>query len=349
MGKLTSAASWTCSLATSRDTTNATFLLGAAGGPTPSASQDGRTTALVGLGQPPASPSQMRERAGEPRTSGTCGQRSSTLSASATLTLCLANKLKRQLGTDGSTLYSQTWKARTTPAGRLFWAHTASVPRTSGSGSTGWPTPTAYNTSRPPEEHEAKSRELVESGTSPLGMPLPVAAQLAGWGTVTAADNYKVKSGTSRCEGQENWRLGNQARLAGWGTPNAMDSLPSCNLEERMRKGGCSNVKDQVTLLDPAGWGTPTTFDQGKEDGTPYCGTFTRGKLGNQARLGMPASGSPALTGRFGQLNPDFCRWLMGYPKEHLSSAPTETPSSRKRRQRSSGRSRRRRGDGRKK
>lgn len=51
-----------------------------------------------------------------------------------------------------------------------------------------WPTPTVYNTDRTPEEHEAKSRELVVSGTRALGMPLPVAAKLTSWPTPVARD-----------------------------------------------------------------------------------------------------------------------------------------------------------------
>jgi hypothetical protein len=58
-----------------------------------------------------------------------------------------------------------------------------------------------------------------------------------------------------------------------------MDHLPGgANIEERWKNGGCSNLKDQV--------------------------------------LGTMSNGSPAVTGNTVLLNPDLCRWLMGYPKE---------------------------------
>jgi len=63
------------------------------------------------------------------------------------------------------------------------------------------------------------------------------------------------------------------------GNPNTMDHLPGgANLEERRKRGGCSNVKDQV--------------------------------------FGAMSNGSPAVTGNAAPLNLGLCLWLMGYPKE---------------------------------
>jgi len=71
--------------------------------------------------------------------SGTYGPRSSTLFEPSVLNRSLASKL--QTACLGSILFKQTWKLKTTPAGRLLWAHTASGHRTSVSDSTGWATP----------------------------------------------------------------------------------------------------------------------------------------------------------------------------------------------------------------
>jgi hypothetical protein len=261
-------------------------------------------------------------------TNDTCSPHGCGSSESADLSESLANKLKRRLERVGSILYSSHWKKKATPAGRQYWAHIASAAPIDAKGSTGSPT---------------------------------------GWGTVTTFDNYKSKVGTSRSEGQENWRLGNQARLAGWGTPvtsdkgsgdgtdtkgrlgnqarmagwgtpNTMDHLPSSNLEERQKKGGCSNLKDQVTLIGT--WATPTTRDwkdtgdlslsQVRKDGRQRDDTLAR--QASTLDSGTVASGSPAKTAKPAQLNPAHSRWLMGFPSEWDACVPSEMPLCRKRR-----------------
>ena len=93
------------------------------------------------------------------------------------------------------------------------------------------------------------------------------------------AASWQMPVAIDRGSGRAMRMLSDEARLAAWGTPSTMDSLPGgANLEERRKRGGCSNVKDQV--------------------------------------FGTMSNGSPAVTGNGARLNPDLCRWLMGYPKE---------------------------------
>ena len=87
--------------------------------------------------------------------------------SSAALTQFLVNKLKAQLSTGGSMIYKQSWKEKATPSGIVYWAHTASTPRTKGKGYSGWPTPLASD----------------KRGSAGKGKKeLPNIAKLAGWG-----------------------------------------------------------------------------------------------------------------------------------------------------------------------
>jgi hypothetical protein len=115
--------------------------------------------------------------------------------------------------------------------GRTVWRPVISVRRTSGSAFSSWPTPTVYNASRTPEQHEAKSKELVESGTRALGLPLSVAAQLAPWPTPGANEkgmspeewerpNAKQKAANPKL-GTKHKMLSTVAPLAAWPTPIA--------------------------------------------------------------------------------------------------------------------------------
>lgn len=81
-------------------------------------------------------------------------------------------------------------------------------------------------------------------------------------------------------------------------------------------------------------WGTPTRHNA-KENA--YPAEFTRKTISLNAEAavatGTPTSGPSDPTAKPGALNPQFVCWLMGFPPEWESCAPTAMPSSRKSRQ----------------
>lgn len=157
----------------------------------------------------------------------------------------------------GSPLYVLKWKHWDMESGEPICALRASVRRISGNGYGGWGSPTANQPGGTAEQALERKRKAVSEGKQ-LGV------------SVT--------------------HLAHQAEIAGWGTPNTLDHMKSSNLEERRKRGGCSNLKDQVA--------------------------------------GLPANGSHAQTEKPGQLNPAHSRWLMGYPPEWDDCAGTGMPSS---------------------
>jgi hypothetical protein len=83
-----------------------------------------------------------------------------------------------------------------------------------------------------------------------------------------------------------------------------------------------------------AGWLTPSA----NEDAAGLPGSNMQPMLGSQCKLadlsgrdsGVTPSSSHAGTESPAALNPQFTRWLMGFPPEWLSSGVLETLSSRK-------------------
>lgn len=149
-------------------------------GPTPSAAPDGLTIDLFGPALAPVSRSPRQAISMAQRMAGTYGLRGSDSSASARLASCLANRLRANLASRGSTMYRLTWKAVHTPLRRPICALRASALPTFASGSTGWPTPQA---------RDGKGAMSTGSELSHNSRPLNEIARLAGWPTPLAQDS----------------------------------------------------------------------------------------------------------------------------------------------------------------
>lgn len=254
--------------ATCEDSPNAIFLPALADGPTPWYLPDGRLIDPCGLAHALANLSARQVKALGLRTSGISGPLGSISSASAALQSSLESRLQARLVTDGSILFKQTWRAKATPSGLRYLAHTASGHRTKGSGYGSWPTPTVGN---------ATGSQSFE-GLSPTGK---------------TPDGRKVAVA-----------LGHVAKLASWPTPTTRDHKGAMNPgNELTHNARPLNEVARLTVLDQ-----PARYTASGQMLTGSC-------------AGM-ASG--------GQLSPEHSRWLMGYPAEWSSCAPTATLSSRK-------------------
>src|SRR5690606_2082168 len=129
-------------------------------------------------------------------TSDTSGRTSFGSSASAALQRSLESRLQARLQTLGSTLYSLTWKAWITPAGRLLFRQRGSAPRTSAIARTGWATPVAHEARLGYQNRRNGKKGTQVSLTTEVVDALapdddPRVQGLAGWSTPLASDSTK--------------------------------------------------------------------------------------------------------------------------------------------------------------
>lgn len=245
------------------------------------------------------------EEKGTP-TNGTCGQSScdsserddhepSSESRSPALRLSekLGSVLQSRLSRFGSMEYSQTWKLRVTPAGRRFWAHTASMRRTSDSGCSGYPSPVVNDATGSTHTYSRGDHDKVT-------LKLPGVAKLAGYPTpdtsargadTSTPGNWKRPSGANRAS-----TLQRTAWMAGYPTP-----------QESLANAG-------------------STSRSGDRKGELLIGGLVRQVTGT----GQTTKSSNSETESRGALNPALSRWLMGYPIEWDDCAAMVTPSSRR-------------------
>src|SRR3990167_6766262 len=141
-------------------TRSATFSPASEAGVMPCASPTGQMNDL--FGQEAALANRFLQQASVKArpTIGTCGLTGSSLSASSSLSQCLASRLQARTRLLGSTLFNLTWKERATPSGRLIYRLAASGRRISETGCGSWGTPSANEAGGTPERFLARKAAL---------------------------------------------------------------------------------------------------------------------------------------------------------------------------------------------
>src|SRR6185437_3225089 len=138
--------------------------------------------------------------------------------------------------------------------------------------------------------------------------------ELGSWGTPSARD---YKDGSPCKEVPINGLLGRQVWMAAWCSPTAQDANRGSAPPRPQDKG--IPLSQQVTF---AQWSTPRANKRGFPD--------SHGSQERPLDSGMMPTGYLVQMTAGGPLNPEFSRWLMGYPQEWTSYADLAMPSSRK-------------------
>lgn len=163
---------------------------------------------------------------------------------------------------------------------------------------TGWPTPIGQQANDSPETYFARNK-----GKKTV-TDLQVAAKMAGWATPQAS------SGGPEPEGKTGRKL---STMAGWATPSARDYKSESATEEfNQERDSHTRGKPLSYQATLAGWGTPRS-PTNNGIGSPKRAKNARARLEDQVH-GIESNSSPVQTENTGQLNPDFSRWLQGYP-----------------------------------
>ncbi len=323
---LTSGASLTCAPTISAVTPKPISSPALADGQSRSDLPDGPMIDLFGPAPVLASPSRPPARARRPMTSATFGLRGYLSSPSAALQSSLESRLMMRLDGVGSILFSLTWRRKATPAGRPYYQLAASAHRTLETDYGSWPTPMAGTPAQ---------KGYNEAGNTDSSRKT---AEICTWPTPQSRDGQHGRSGMVERTGGQRRNLDDYAMLASWPTPCAQQANgePEAFLERKRRsiaRGSSMGVSltDLQMVAKLATWPTPRA-----EDSESSGMRHSRGVADTLTAVSGLATGSPAQTEKPAQLDPDHSRWLMGYTADHLSCAPTETPSFLKSRRNSS-------------
>lgn len=227
---------------------------------------DGRTVDLSGLAAALASLSARQVKAAGLTISGICGPPGCTSSASAGLQSSLASRLQARMPCGGGILYQLTWKDRITPQQQRICALRASALRTSGSGSTGWPTP---NTMQGRGGLQTNPQKAMERRAKGHMLNLDDAATLTGWptpnATLTEAKPLPPITSNRKATDPQIGLADVAVHLVGCPTPTSALADKGIRTQEgAIREAMRSHGADLAAVASLAGWVSPTSQDHSR-------------------------------------------------------------------------------------
>lgn len=268
-------------------------------------SQDGRANDQSGPAVAHVSRSQQQDAGPASTIPATSGPICSASSESAALQLCLENKLAQLLGTDGSIEYAVTWKQKVTPAQRQYCQLVASARRTSDkdcSGVQSWLTP------KTPTGGAAPNSPMRDNGGQ--FHKLEDVVRLMPWVTLPASQWAGTDAARNGREQAAN--LDSQVHLiTPWASPIQADAQKQKPFHDAAQPA----LAYQVHLITP--WASPTARDF--KDGACNLENVPVNHLLGREVILAPGPTQEQCTVETEstagyQLNPEFTRWLQGYP-----------------------------------